>query len=110
MILTNSKLRSEPNFLDPIEEVEILRDTTCVDLFDQNGYHLTKAEQAFQVIATQHKRSHHEEILSTSIPTTYFNMYAKIHKTNKNENITFYEETLIIQAQSSCSQYALIFF
>ena len=47
MILTNSKLRSEPNFLDPIEEVEILRDTTCVDLFDQNGYHLTKAEQAF---------------------------------------------------------------
>jgi hypothetical protein len=49
MILTNSKLHSEPNFLDAIEDMEVLQDIHSVDLFDQNGYHLTKAEQAFLV-------------------------------------------------------------
>jgi hypothetical protein len=49
MILTNSKLHSEPNFLDAIEDMEVLQDVYSVDLFDQNGYHLTKAEQAFLV-------------------------------------------------------------
>ena len=49
MILTNNKLHSEPYFLDATEDVDILKDPFCVDLFDQNGYHLTKAEQAFLV-------------------------------------------------------------
>tara|TARA_B100002019_G_C21219558_1_gene573933 strand:+ start:58 stop:687 length:630 start_codon:yes stop_codon:yes gene_type:complete len=49
MILTDNKLRSEPYFLDATEDVETLRNPKCVDLFDQNGYHLTEAEQAFLV-------------------------------------------------------------
>lgn len=47
MILTNNKLHSQPYFLDPTEDIEILKDPNSVDLFDQNGYHLTKAEQSF---------------------------------------------------------------
>lgn len=49
MKLSNSKLHREPCFLDAIEDVDVLSDKNCVDLFDQNGYHLTKAEQAFLV-------------------------------------------------------------
>ena len=47
MILTDNKLHKEPCFLDPIFNVDILKDPKSVDLFDQNGYHLTRAEQAF---------------------------------------------------------------
>jgi len=47
MKIANTKLNSQPYFLDPIEDIEILTDPYCVDLFDQNGYHLTKAEQAY---------------------------------------------------------------
>jgi len=47
MVLTDNKLHSEPFFLDPIFNTEVLKDPKSVDLFDQNGYHLTKAEQAF---------------------------------------------------------------
>ena len=47
MILTNNKLHSQPYFLDPTEDIEILKDPNSVDLFDQNGYHLKKAEQSF---------------------------------------------------------------
>jgi hypothetical protein len=47
MRISNSKLRSEAFFLDAIEHPNVLKDPNCVDLFDQNGYHLTKAEQAF---------------------------------------------------------------
>ncbi len=47
MILTNNKLHSQPYFLDPTEDIEVLKDPNSVDLFDQNGYHLTKAEQSF---------------------------------------------------------------
>ena len=36
-------------YTEPTLEVDVLRDPNCVDLFDQNGYHLTKAEQAFLV-------------------------------------------------------------
>ena len=49
MILTDNKLHSEPYFLDATEDVETLKNPKCVDLFDQNGYHLTEAEQAFLV-------------------------------------------------------------
>jgi len=47
MTLTDNKLHKEPCFLDPIFNTEILKDPKSVDLFDQNGYHLTRAEQAF---------------------------------------------------------------
>ena len=47
MKLTNSTLREEAFFLDPTEDIRTLKDPSCVDLFDQNGYHLTRAEQAF---------------------------------------------------------------
>jgi len=47
MKVAKDKLRKEAYFLDATEDIETLRDPRCVDLFDQNGYHLTKAEQAF---------------------------------------------------------------
>lgn len=47
MKLTENKLHRNGYYLDPTEEIEILKKRNCVDLFDQNGYHLTKAEQAF---------------------------------------------------------------
>ena len=49
MKITNTTLRKEAYFLDATEDVHILKDPNCVDLFDQNGYHLTKAEQAFLI-------------------------------------------------------------
>lgn len=50
MILADSKFKSEGYFLDPTEDIQTLKDPMCVDLFDQNGYHLTKAEQAFLTV------------------------------------------------------------
>lgn len=47
MILTKSKLHRDAHFTNATEEVDVLKDINSVDLFDQNGYHLTKAEQAF---------------------------------------------------------------
>lgn len=47
MNLTDNRLHKEPCFLDPIFNTDILKDPKSVDLFDQNGYHLTRAEQAF---------------------------------------------------------------
>jgi len=47
MRVANTTLHREPNFLDPTEDIKTLKDPNSVDLFDQNGYHLTKAEQAF---------------------------------------------------------------
>lgn len=49
MNIVDNKLRREAYFLDATEEVEVLKDPNCVNLFDQNGYHLTKAEQVFLV-------------------------------------------------------------
>ena len=49
MKIVENKLRKEAYFLDATEEIETLKDPNCVDLFDQNGYHLTKAEQAYLV-------------------------------------------------------------
>lgn len=44
----------EPTIFDPkpyweveLENADVLRDSTCISLFDQNGYHLTKAEQSY---------------------------------------------------------------
>ena len=47
MILTDSKLHRDAYFVNDTEEIDVLKDINSVDLFDQNGYHLTKAEQAF---------------------------------------------------------------
>jgi hypothetical protein len=47
MKLANTVLHSEPYFLDAIDDVEVLKHKNCVDLFDQNGYHLTLAEQQY---------------------------------------------------------------
>ena len=49
MIIAENKLRKEAYFLDATEEIQTLKDPNCVDLFDQNGYHLTKAEQAYLI-------------------------------------------------------------
>ena len=49
MRIANNNLRKEAYFLDATEEIDLLKDPNCVDLFDQNGYHLTKAEQAYLV-------------------------------------------------------------
>lgn len=45
--IANTALNKTAYFTDPIEDVSVLRDKNSVDLFDQNGYHLTKAEQAY---------------------------------------------------------------
>ena len=47
MRVADTTLREQAYFIDPTEDVGTLKDPRCVDLFDQNGYHLTKAEQAF---------------------------------------------------------------
>lgn len=47
MNIVENKLRREAYFLDATDDVQVLKDPNCVDLFDQNGYHLTKAEQVF---------------------------------------------------------------
>ena len=49
MIIADTSLNPEPYFLDPTEDIEVLKNPNSVDLFDQNGYHLTKAEQAFLI-------------------------------------------------------------
>ena len=49
MVIAENKLRREAYFLDATEDIKTLKDSHCVDLFDQNGYHLTKAEQAYLV-------------------------------------------------------------
>lgn len=47
MVLTDSVFEPQAYFIDPTEDTDVLLDERSVDLFDQNGYHLTKAEQAF---------------------------------------------------------------
>ena len=47
MRIANTVFSKQAYYTEPTLEVDVLRDPNCVDLFDQNGYHLTKAEQAF---------------------------------------------------------------
>ena len=47
MILTDNKLNEKACFTEPTLNIDTLIDNNSVDLFDQNGYHLTKAEQAY---------------------------------------------------------------
>ena len=64
MKIANTSLNKEAYFLDATEDVHVLKDPNCVDLFDQNGYHLTKAEQAFaEVNGYQRVTRRHETVL-----------------------------------------------
>lgn len=47
MKITNNTFHKNGYFTTPTMDDEVLQDKQSVDLFDQNGYHLTKAEQAF---------------------------------------------------------------
>lgn len=47
MILTDNQLNQNPYFTERTDTVGILLNPDSVNLFDQNGYHLTKAEQVF---------------------------------------------------------------
>lgn len=47
MKVANTVFNSQAYFINLTEDIETLKDPNSVDLFDQNGYHLTKAEQAF---------------------------------------------------------------
>ena len=49
MRIANTVFSKQAYYTEPTLEADVLRDPNCVDLFDQNGYHLTKAEQAFLV-------------------------------------------------------------
>ena len=47
MEVTNNQFNPQGYFLNPTEDIETLKDRNSVQMFDQNGYHLTEAEQAF---------------------------------------------------------------
>jgi hypothetical protein len=47
MILTNNSFDSVSHWINTIRNVDILQNKHCTDLFDQNGYHLTLAEQSY---------------------------------------------------------------
>lgn len=47
MIVADTYLNPQPYFTNVTENSSTLLNSNSVDLFDQNGYHLTKAEQAF---------------------------------------------------------------
>ena len=47
MILTDNELHRNAYFVNSTLNTDVLLDKNSVNLFDQNGYHLTEAEQAF---------------------------------------------------------------
>ena len=47
MIVSNNKFNSSSTYINKTNDTNVLLDSNSVDLFDQNGYHLTKAEQIF---------------------------------------------------------------
>ena len=47
MKVTNSQFNPEGYFTNPSDDIQTLIDKDSVQLHDQNGYHLTEAEQAF---------------------------------------------------------------
>ncbi len=47
MKLTSNQFNRYGYFLNRTEDIETLKDRDSVQMFDQNGYHLTEAEQAF---------------------------------------------------------------
>jgi len=47
LTLTDNQFDADPYWHNPVLDEAPLLHVDCVDLFDQNGYHLTKAEQAY---------------------------------------------------------------
>ncbi len=47
IVLHKTYFDNDPAWLEPIFDIDMLNDPRSLDLFDQNGYHLTKLEQAF---------------------------------------------------------------
>jgi hypothetical protein len=45
--LTDNQFDPDPYWHKPLSDESLLMHVDCVDLFDQNGYHLTKAEQLY---------------------------------------------------------------
>lgn len=45
--LTNNQFDSTSHWSNPIDDISILLDPRGVDMFDQNGYHLTRVEQEY---------------------------------------------------------------
>jgi hypothetical protein len=50
MVISENILNSNPYYTKKTDLEYTLLDPNCVNLFDQNGYHLTLAEQAFLVV------------------------------------------------------------
>ena len=64
MIITDNKFDSNPYWSNVTEDYEALSNPASLELFDQNGYHLTKAEQAFaEVNGYQRVTRRHETVL-----------------------------------------------
>ena len=64
MIITDNKFDSNPYWSNMTEDYEALSNPVSLELFDQNGYHLTKAEQAFaEVNGYQRVTRRHETVL-----------------------------------------------
>lgn len=49
MKIAKTSLHEEAYFTSPTENLETLKNKNSVNLFDQNGYHLTEAEQVFLI-------------------------------------------------------------
>lgn len=47
MKLTNNQFYTQGYFINPTADIKVLENKQSVNLFDQNGYHLTDAEQSF---------------------------------------------------------------
>lgn len=47
--VSKGRLKEQAYFHNITEDINTLKNINSVDLFDQNGYHLTKAEQAFLI-------------------------------------------------------------
>lgn len=47
MKLTNNQFYTQGYFINPTADIKVLENKQSVNLFDQNGYHLTEAEQSF---------------------------------------------------------------
>ena len=69
MILTNFELNPQPSWLNPTLDIEILLNQYSVDLFDQNGYNLTKVEQSYS-------KFNHINLLQT-IPNAFHLFFIK---------------------------------
>jgi len=67
MKLSKNQFNQNGHFINPIEDTEILWNPYCVDLFDQNGYHLTQVEQEYLYVnGFQDVKRRNEDVLRRS--------------------------------------------